>query len=72
MQTDSLYNFIDFPPEKSPKNCKELEKIMKKCVKSDVWLNKTSEKMFNADIEKYKCIKTIYKLLIKCNKNLSM
>jgi hypothetical protein len=59
----------EFPPNN---NCKELEKILQKCSEANVWLNKTPEKMINADIEKYKCIKTIYKLLIKCNKNLSI
>jgi hypothetical protein len=53
----------EFPPNN---NCKELEKILKKCSEPNVWLNKTPEKMFNSDIEKYKCIKTIYKLFINC------
>jgi len=63
MKTSFPLILNEFPPNN---NCKELEKILKKCSESHVWLNKTSEKMFNADIEKYKCIKTIYKLLIKC------
>ena len=51
-------------------NCKELEKMIKKCNHSHIWLHGPNEKTFLVDTEKYNCIKIFYKLYMNCNSSI--